>query len=215
MPFNKTPFELFFGRKPDLSSLKVFGCSACRFVEVGVKTLDSKAIKEIFVGYDEHTTHSSYNQETGKMHLSKNVSFNEKDIIGVNSVEVEGYDVLPETGTSLDFPNEKNDTCSKSVPPSVAVLTPEEPSSITNQDKHSNFKTRIGRHVKLVQRFGCPMNSSESVSFVECFACEEVPNCLEDVENSEARDEWFAAMKKGFDSLVANKTWELCDLPDH
>ena len=57
--------------------------------------------------------------------------------------------------------------------------------------------------------------SSESVSFVECFGCEEVPNRLEDVENSEARDERFAAMMKVFDSLVEKKTWELCDLPDH
>ena len=37
LPPNKTPFELFYGRKPDLSNLKVFGCSAFRFLEIGVK----------------------------------------------------------------------------------------------------------------------------------------------------------------------------------
>ena len=48
---NKTPFELFYGIKPDLSNLNFSGCSAFRFLEVGVKKLDSKAVKEIFVGY--------------------------------------------------------------------------------------------------------------------------------------------------------------------
>ena len=41
LPPNKTPFELFYGRKPDLSNFKVFGCSAFRVLEVGVKKLDS------------------------------------------------------------------------------------------------------------------------------------------------------------------------------
>ena len=41
LPPNKTPYELFYGRKPDVSSLKVFGCSAFRFLEVVVKKLDS------------------------------------------------------------------------------------------------------------------------------------------------------------------------------
>ena len=37
LPPNKTPFELFYGRKPDLSNLKVFGSSAFRFLEAGMK----------------------------------------------------------------------------------------------------------------------------------------------------------------------------------
>ena len=58
LPPNKTHFELFYSRKPDLSNLKVFGCSEFRFLEVGVKKLDSKAVKEIFVGYGR--THDSF-----------------------------------------------------------------------------------------------------------------------------------------------------------
>ena len=58
LPSNKTLFKRFYGQKPDLFNLKVFGCSALRFVEIGVKKLDSKAIKGIFVGYGR--THNSY-----------------------------------------------------------------------------------------------------------------------------------------------------------
>ena len=172
MPSNKTPFELFYGRKPDLSNLKVFGCSAFRFVEVGVKKLDSKAIKEIFVRYGRtHDSNFLYNPVTGKMHLSL-LKRNSPVLIRWKSEIVNFYLNLEHFWI---FPTKKNDTCSKSVPPSVEDLTPEKPSSSTNQDLNSNFKTRSGRLVKHVQRFGCPIDSSVSVSFVECFACEEVP----------------------------------------
>ena len=83
LPPNKTPFELFYGRKPDVSNLKVFGCSAFPFLEVGVKKLDSKDVKETFVGYGR--TPDSYfldNPVTGKISHSRNVSFSEKEFFG-------------------------------------------------------------------------------------------------------------------------------------
>ena len=68
LPPNKTAFELFYGRKPDLSNWKIFGCSTFRFVEVGVKKLDSIAVKEIFVGYGRtHDSYYLYNPVTGKI----------------------------------------------------------------------------------------------------------------------------------------------------
>ena len=76
---SKTPFELIYARKPDLSNLRVFDCSAFRFLEVGVKKLDSKAVKEIFVGYGRtHDSYYLYNPVTGKISHSRKVSFNEK-----------------------------------------------------------------------------------------------------------------------------------------
>ena len=77
LTLNKTPFELFYRRKPDLSNMEVFGCSAFRFLEVGVNKLDSKAVKEIFVGYGRtHDFYSLYNPFTFislKCHLTKKI----------------------------------------------------------------------------------------------------------------------------------------------
>ena len=87
--------------------------------------------------------------------------------------------------------------------------------SSSTEDPYADFRTRSGRHVKTVQCYGCPINHSESVSFVECFSCEEVPTSLEEVEVSQFRDEWFAGMKKEIDSLVENRTWKLCELPEN
>ena len=86
LPPNKTPFELFYGRKPDLSNLKVFGCSAFQFLEVDVKKLDSKAVREILVGYGRtHDSYYLYNPVTGKISHSRNKSFIEKESLGFGS----------------------------------------------------------------------------------------------------------------------------------
>jgi hypothetical protein len=49
----KTPIELFTGKKPNLHHLKVFGCSAYAYLPKELrKKFDEKAIKCIFIGYE-------------------------------------------------------------------------------------------------------------------------------------------------------------------
>ena len=49
---DETPFERLFGRRPDISQLKVFGCvSYVNVPDNQRRKLDAKAHKAIFVGY--------------------------------------------------------------------------------------------------------------------------------------------------------------------
>jgi transposase InsO family protein len=49
-----TPYEAFYGKKPDVSNLRVFGCKAYVYVQKEFrKKLDSRARCGVFVGYDE------------------------------------------------------------------------------------------------------------------------------------------------------------------
>ena len=53
---------------------------------VGVKNLDSKAVKESFVVYGRtHDSYYLYNPVTGKISHSRNLSFNEKEFLGFGS----------------------------------------------------------------------------------------------------------------------------------
>ena len=130
---------------------------------------------------------------------------------------------LPEPKSSLDVEEEQvvSSKPLKSVAKNDDSRTqetstmPESSTSNSNPDLYAEFRTRSGRHVKAVERYGCPIDNSENVSFVECFSCEAVPNSLEEVKRSQSRDEWLEAMTKEFNSLVDNKTWELCELPAH
>ena len=206
LPPNKTPFELFYGRKPDLSNLKVFGCSVFRFLEVGVKKLDSKAVKEVFVGYGRtHDSYYLYNPDTGKISRSKKVSFNEKDFLGFGSSFSEDCEFLPELKSSLDVEEEQvvSSKPLKSVAENDDSRTqetspvPESSTSNSNPDFYAEFQTRNIRHVKAVERYGCTIDISEDVSLVECFSCEEVPNSSEEVKKSQSRDESLEAMTEG------------------
>ena len=92
---------------------------------------------------------------------------------------------------------------------------PKSSTSNSNPDLYAKFLTRSGGHVKTVERYGCHIDISGNVSFLECFSCEDVPNTLEEVKRSQLKDEWLETMTKYFNSLVDNKTWQLGELPVH
>ncbi|KAI3655488.1 hypothetical protein MP638_000782, partial [Amoeboaphelidium occidentale] len=80
----KSPFEMFFNRKPELSHLKRFGCLA--YYQIPSETrlkLDPKSSSGIFVGYPEH--HKAYNIMTfdGSIIISRDVLFVET-VLGVD-----------------------------------------------------------------------------------------------------------------------------------
>jgi len=76
----KTPYELFKGRKPNLSHLKVFGCK-CFILNNGKDNLgkfDYKLDEGIFLGYSQHGhAYRVYNKRTMLVEESVHVNFDE------------------------------------------------------------------------------------------------------------------------------------------
>ena len=76
---NKTPFECWFQKKPDVSHMRVFG-SLCyvHIPDSQRRKLDAKSYKGIFVGYPEGTKgYKIYNLTSGKFVKTRNVMFDE------------------------------------------------------------------------------------------------------------------------------------------
>ena len=77
---DKTPFECWFGEKPDVSNLRVFGCIC--FVHTPNrlrKKLDPKSTKAIFVGYHLGTKgYKLYDLSSKRFIRSRNVLFYEQ-----------------------------------------------------------------------------------------------------------------------------------------
>ena len=85
-----TPYELWFGKKPKLSFLKVQGCDAYvkRFQ---TDKLEPKLEKCVFIGYPKETVgYTFYHRSEGKIFIAKNGSFLEKKVL---SKEVSGRNV--------------------------------------------------------------------------------------------------------------------------
>lgn len=76
-----TPEERWSGAKPDLSSLRVFGCRAMAHIPKAQRTkLDVKSIQCIFVGYSEQSkAYRLYNPKTRNVLVSRDVVFIESD----------------------------------------------------------------------------------------------------------------------------------------
>src|SRR3954468_7595606 len=85
-----TPNDLWFGKKPKLSFLKVWGCEAY-VKKLQPDKLEPKSEKCIFIGYPKETVrYTFYHRSEGKIFVAKNGSFLGKEFL---SKEVSGRKV--------------------------------------------------------------------------------------------------------------------------
>ena len=77
-----TPYELWFGKKPNLSFLKVWGCAYVKKLQPD--KLEPKSKKCVFVGYPKETVgYTFYHRSKGKTFVAKNGSFLEKEFLAI------------------------------------------------------------------------------------------------------------------------------------
>jgi hypothetical protein len=75
---DKTPWELFYGIRPDISSLRVFGSIAYALIPKKLRQkLDPVSIMGIFVGYEPNSKAYRILLPSGKITISRDVTFNE------------------------------------------------------------------------------------------------------------------------------------------
>ena len=78
LPKGEMLFEKWFGEKPDLSNLKIFGCTAFKYIETHPNNFSDKTTKKNFVGFSEDfEAYVLYNTYSEKTSFSRNVSINE------------------------------------------------------------------------------------------------------------------------------------------
>lgn len=82
VPANTTPYELWYGRKPNLSFLKIFGSKAHVLIPKELRRkLDSHSYEAIFLGYSEEAkAYRLMNSKTNRLIISRDVIFDEHTI---------------------------------------------------------------------------------------------------------------------------------------
>jgi hypothetical protein len=99
-----TPYELWHGKNPTLSFLRVWGCEAY-VKKLQPDKLESKSKKCIFVGYPRETLgYTFYHEAEGKTLVSKTGIFLEKEFLaeGVGGRKVELDEIID---PSLEIPS--------------------------------------------------------------------------------------------------------------
>ncbi|KAJ9565627.1 hypothetical protein OSB04_001593 [Centaurea solstitialis] len=192
----KTPYELWKGKKPKMSFLKIWGC------EVYVKRPTSEKLKPksdkcFFVGYPKTTVgYYFYNPEENKVFVARNRKFlEEKFLSSGNSREDVDLQVVDEENiTPIVEPEIQHENVEPQSEPIEEMQT---------QDLRRSNRVRQepDRYLGfLVSQDGGDLN--EPTSYGEA------------VSGSES-EQWQEAMKAEMQSMYDNQVWELTDLPQH
>ena len=78
----KTPYEAIYGRKPNVSHLRTFGCVAhVKTAEPHLSKLADRSTKMVFIGYERNSgtkAYRFYDPHTKRLRVSRDVVFEEK-----------------------------------------------------------------------------------------------------------------------------------------
>ncbi|KAJ9556641.1 hypothetical protein OSB04_011255 [Centaurea solstitialis] len=192
----KTPYELWKGKKPNISFLKIWGC------EVYVKRPTSEKLKPksdkcFFVGYPKTTVgYYFYNPDENKVFVARNGKFLEEKFLSLENTrkDVDLQVVDEESTTPVVEPEIQHNNVEPQSEPIEEVQT---------QDlrRSSRVRQEPDRYLGfLVSQDSGDLN--EPTSYGEA------------VSGSES-EQWQEAMKAEMQSMYDNQVWELTDLPQH
>jgi len=199
-----TPYELWFGKKPKLSFLKVWGCDAY-VKKLQPEKLEPKAEKCVFIGYPKETVgYTFYLRSEGKVFVAKNGTFLEKEFL---SKELSGRKIeLDEVIEPLLQPE------SSTVQKDVSV----EPTSVEEEDNDDDHEPSNQVAIK-------PRRSTRTRTAPEWYGNPVLEIML--LDNNEPAsygeammgpdsEKWLEAMKSEMGSMYENKVWTLEVLPE-
>ena len=199
-----TPYELWFGNKPKLSFLKVWGCDA--YVKrLQPDKLEPKSEKCVFIGYPKETIgYTFYHRSEGKVFVAKNGSFLEKEFLSkeVSGRKVELDEVIE---PSLEFES------------SAALETvPEQPTPAreeANDNDHEALNENPTELRRSTRTRTTPEWYGDQVMNVMLLDNDEPVN-YEEAMMSPDSEKWLDAMKSEMRSMYENQVWTLVDLPN-
>jgi Reverse transcriptase (RNA-dependent DNA polymerase)/gag-polypeptide of LTR copia-type/Integrase core domain/GAG-pre-integrase domain/Zinc knuckle len=227
-----TPYEMFFGKKPDVSMLRVFGCKA--FVHVPKEKrgkLDKRSVRGVFVGYEPHCKGWRVLYRDGTTWcsvVSRDVVFDES-CLGVGHIEGAsdvacGNDYVL---LSLDGVDEENATY-------PAPAAPEDAGNAvgdnTAADVHTPTDDGAGHgaaYGEAIQDRGVRRSSrvrAEPARYADEFPARvaavgalnltDEPQSLKEVQQREDWQLWEASMHEEYAALRSKGVFTEVDLPD-
>jgi hypothetical protein len=238
---DKTPIELFFGVKSNITNLRVFGSLVyVYYPQPDRSKLDPRSWACIHLSFDGHAKgYQCYDLGLKRVIISKDVRFLEKcpplaihkDTTPASSTDFSGptippithatqpiiiYDMLLQDNPTIDFsvPTSPTHDLSLSSPvsnPSQNVPNPEQNSPILAPSSPTTWPPPTLRHSTRTRK--APQSHQDYIPF------ESFVNSIEEggknITYSQACKDsrWMKAMVSEYQSIVKNDTWELVILP--
>ena len=198
-----TPFEKWYGHKPNISHLRVFGCAAYSHVpSTERRKLDKKAQRMCFIGYSKNPKgYRLIDLSTDKVVTRRDVVFNETDFRFFERANDESVSISPE------LLNESKDETIESEP------QPDEP------PRRSQRAVRCPDYYGYSESADTPTTEcADTATLVEhcAYSVQEIPEpeTFDEALSSPHAKEWKLATDSEYQSLIDNDTWDLVELPE-
>jgi len=238
---NTTPYEAWYGKKPSLAHLRVFGCTAHVLAsKIGRDKFDAKSTRCILIGYAADA-YKLYNPVTKRVLCSRDVVFNEQGEEKPATTKQAGPQLVTlivpsdvETRISDDHDTFKSCkinpdlAAATSIPPSPK-LAPRSDSENFSSDDNSDDDRSIATHkprrnikppARLIEETSAEyLKHHANVAYCDesmyCYAVSLAndPLTVKEALSSDNAQAWKKAMQSEYDSLTAANTWDLVDLP--
>jgi len=214
----KTPYQMWTGKKPNLSNMKIFGCSAMVHVpKENRQKWDSKAIKMIFVGYCDYTKgYRLYDENKKQIYKSRDVVFLEHTvknncvIMPLTTLQHQETTTKEESDTLVNVNLEEEQLFDTASELSESENDPDYiPESYEEEDPMSlkNITLRQ-RKIKPNIYFCHDEKSTDSEVLLR------EPDTMEEALSGLKAKEWKDAMDSEYESLLQNNTWTLVTLAE-
>ncbi|KAG6615789.1 gag-pol polyprotein [Phytophthora cinnamomi] len=225
---DKSPHQVWTGKKPLLANLKVFGCHAYVLVPKAKRTkFDARSVRCRFLGYSEHEKAYRFEEiESGRVLVSRDAQFME-DVFDGGRRKYATKEVV------IGLPDEDDEDATDEETPSESDEEGSEDEAARNED----FEPGSKRHprtqsleeaveVPRAKRYA-PHNgrstldemsaaAQESQDFEAAYVVDsvgEMPTTFKSAMESSDAAKWKEACDSEYDSLLKNKTWEVVPLP--
>ena len=187
----KTPYEEWYGEKPNVDCFRVFGCEAYAHVSKDERQkLDSKAKKCVMLGYgDETKGYKLYDRTNKRVIYSRDVKFNEEPIQHLEPSEESDC-----SGVEISRPTE-TDSDEGDMPSEVHV---EDAPAMEEETVQLRRSTR---------------SRCQPDYYVQQCHITDTPSTYQSASTSSEKQEWRKAMKSEMKSLEDNDVWDLVNLP--
>lgn len=219
---NVTPVEVWTGRKPNVSDIRVFGSPVMVHVpKEKRRKWDKKAMKMYLVGYSENIKgYRVYDPETQNVTVARDVVVMENDSSTISiMVEKNHEQEIEEEKSEKDQALSKetnaeqdendgtyvvNESSSGSEDSFAEALTTDDMQAISEQQDTTNL---LGKRMR---------RRPDYYGVANMCVEEQVPGeeiSLQEAMDGPEKDQWQQAMKEELKSFNDNDTWELVDRP--
>lgn len=231
---DKTPEEIWSGKRPDVSHIRVFGCKAMMMIPKQKRTkLEPKSLECIMVGYAQGSkAYRLFDPVNRRIHISRDVVFQEHEVIDRSRIksnhfyfyldEVDNGNEVKDVADisndnietiNLDPANDDNvDSLQDGNRSHVDHMESSDDGSFYNNPRDESYVPDEPVLIPEQQRRSERLNSIEASDMAMSVQPHD-PTTVNQALAGRNKSNWQQAMKDEYKSLIANNTWTLVDLP--